>query len=245
VSSFVAGILSLACSAALAEPRSSDVSDQSPAAVSAPASKEASKSNPAATSDKSATSTQTHSTPKALTPEECLVRVKTMEPMLPTLLDSAKMVITRLIPDPQDFEKKLPPFEKVIADKDVKNLKNYGGLAEAYLYGGDEKSGDKLFAQFKSGRSMLPADDTFPGGVYGDFGFMYFAQKKYSEAEPLLLESMRLYETYPTAYTNNGLVTDYLCLSLIKDQAGDKTAAGDYAKKLIDLALKEHQRTPD
>lgn len=245
VGSFVAGILSLACSVALAEPGSSEVSDKSPGAVSAPASKEPSTSSTAATSGKSETTTETQPTLKALTPEECLVRVKAMEPMLPTLMNGAKVVITGLIPDPHDFEQKLPPFDKVIADKDVKNLKKYGGLAEAYLYGGDEKNGDRLFAIFKTGRSMLPADDTFPGGVYGDFGFMYFTQKKYSEAEPLLLESMRLYETYPTPYTNNGLVTDYLCLSLIKDQAGDKQAANDYAKKLIDLAIKERQRVPD
>jgi hypothetical protein len=90
----------------------------------------------------------------------------------------------------------------------------------------------------------LAPEDTFPGGVSGDFGFMYFTQNKYADAEPLLLESIKLYEAYPTPLTNNGLITDYMCLSLIRDAAGDKAAAGAYAKKLVDLAIKEHQPSP-
>src|SRR5690242_2626561 len=74
--------------------------------------------------------------PKAVTPaqpptklvapsaEECLVRVRGFEPTLMRLKETCKSTISAIIPDPAAYEKTLPAFEKVIADKDAKNLRN-------------------------------------------------------------------------------------------------------------------------
>src|SRR6202011_4416994 len=119
------------------------------------------------------------------TPEECLTRVKSLVPMFPKMMEGGKASIHALIPDPAAYEKTLPPFEKVIADKDATNLKNYGGLAEAYLFAGDRTNGDRLFSLFSANsRKILGPDEIYSALVEGDVGFLDFYEDNYIKAEP-------------------------------------------------------------
>ncbi len=75
------------------------------------------------------------------------------EPTLMRLEDTCKSTISAIIPDPVAYEKTLPSIDKVIADKDSKNFRNYGGLSEAFYYAGDKAKGKELFS--KSLKQML------------------------------------------------------------------------------------------
>ncbi len=172
----------------------------------------------------------------AQTPSDCLVRIRSAEPTLPKLFESAKSSLQVLMPDPAAYEKTLPPFEKVLASKDVKNLKNYGGLAEAYFYNGEEAKALKIYSLFTANaKQVLGPNDTFPALVGCDIGLLYFSRKNYSKAEPLLLESTKQLEAHLTPANSNNLITDYVCLALINDKAGNKDKAGSYASFLICL----------
>jgi len=171
--------------------------------------------------------------------EQCLERVKSMEGMMPTLMASATAAIHALLPDPVGYEKTLPPIEKIIADKDTGNLKNYGGLAEAFFYAGDKEKGEKLYEIFKSNsKQVFGPTETFQALVEGDMGLVYFYENNYEKAEPLLLDSMKQLEEHLTAAVANNLVTDYLCLTLINNKRGNTEDAKKYAKELVELAIK-------
>jgi hypothetical protein len=178
-----------------------------------------------------------------LTPERCLVLVRDLEPEIPKWMEGAKSAIQMIIPNPQAYEKTLPPIEKVLADKDKLNLKNYGGLAEAYLYNGDEAACQKLYSIFvANSKQILGVDDAFPAGVTGDIGLYYFNKHDYTRATPLITESTSQFESHLTPANSNSLLADYICMTLIRDKAGNKTEAEAYAKKTIDLVLKQRQQ---
>src|SRR4051812_32964153 len=84
----------------------------------------------------------------AQSPDECLVRVKGLESMLPKVTNGARATIHELIPDPAAYEKTLPALDKVIKDKDKLNFKNYGGLAEAYFFSGNASDGQRIYTVF-------------------------------------------------------------------------------------------------
>jgi len=175
----------------------------------------------------------------APTAEQCLERVKSMESMMPNLMASATAAIHELLKDPVAYEKTLPPMEKVVADKDATNLKNYGGLAEAYFYAGDKVKGEALYAQFKSNsKQIFGPTETFQALVEGDMGLVYFYENNFEKAEPLLLDSMNQLKANLTAAVANNLITDYMCLTLINNKRGNTDDAKKYAKELVDLAIK-------
>ncbi len=178
----------------------------------------------------------------AQTPDECLVRVRNMEPMLPKIMDSAKAALQALIPDPAAYETALPPFAKVIADKDVNNFKRYGGLAEAYIYAGDKVKGPKLYSDFMAhATEMLGADDTYPAGVEGDVGLFNFNEKNFEDSVGYLLPAIDLIEKHLTPAVSNNLLAYYLCMAIIRDKGDNKAEALSYSKKVVDLAIRQRQ----
>ena len=86
-------------------------------------------------------------------PEECLRRVRSFEPTLLKLKETCKSTINAIIPDAAAYEKTLPPIEKVIADKDARNLRNYGGLSEAFYFNDNAVKGKELFSKVMASRS--------------------------------------------------------------------------------------------
>lgn len=185
---------------------------------------------------------QPHQAPRNLTPELCLARVKEMEPMVMGLRKECESAIRTLIPDPSATEQTLPPLDKVIEDKDAANFKAYGGLSEAFLYLSDKdrEKGDKLFARFRANSdTVLGADDPYVALVGGDVGLFYFFEKDYGKAEPLFLDAIRRLEAHLTAKNSNNLVSNYLCMALIRDKEGKEAEAASYSKKLVDLVVKQ------
>ena len=176
------------------------------------------------------------------TTEECLAMARKLEASLPGLIATAKASIHTLVPDPAAYERVLPSMDKVIADKDGRNLKNYGGLSEAYLYAEQPAKAEQIRDSFISGaKKVLPKTDTFVAAINGDFAIYYFDKKDYKKAEPLFMSSIAEFEANPTPAMANNLISDYLCMSLIKDKSGDKESAGMYARKLVALSLKQQQ----
>ncbi len=184
----------------------------------------------------------------AQTPDECLAKVKALEPMLPRIIDSARASIHSLIPDPAAYEKTLPPLDKVIKDKDKVNFKNYGGLSEAYFYSGDTANGQRIFSVvLANSNDMLGADDTYTALVEGDLGILRFNEKNYDAAQLNLLSAIKQLEAHLTPASSNNLIADYLCMTLIRDSSDNKTDKGEasaYAKKLVDLTVKQRQPFP-
>lgn len=181
----------------------------------------------------------------AQTGDACLDSVKKMKVQLPSMMEGIKKLIHSMMPDPAAYEKTLPPWNKVIADKDLPNFKNYGGLAEAYYYAGDKTNGERLFLPFQAKAStMLEASDNYAAGVIGDIGFLYFEEGDLKHAEPLLLSAIKQIEPHMTPSIANNLITDYLCIACLRDQQGKADDAKKYAKKLVDLAqqMREPQK---
>ena len=166
-----------------------------------------------------------------------------MESMMPNLVAAAKGAIHGLLPDPEAYEKTLPPLDKVVESGDKVQLKNYAGLAEALFYAGDKAKGEAIYAKFKQvSDKVYGPDDVYSALVEGDMGLIYCYEKDYEKAEPLLLyASKRLEENLSAAHANN-LVTSYMCLALINDKRGKTEEAKIYAKKLVDLAIKQRQK---
>ncbi len=175
-------------------------------------------------------------------PEECLVRVRSFEPTLMRLKDTCKSTISAIIPDPVAYEKTLPAIDKVIADKDVKNFRNYGGLSEAFYYNGNATKGKELFSKFETNAvSLLGAEDTFLGLVKGDIGLFFFFENNLPEAEKYIVDALKRVEPHMTASNSNNILSSYMCLTLIYDKTNEKEKALQYAKKAVDLAIKQRQ----
>lgn len=174
-------------------------------------------------------------------PEECLRRVRGFEPTLQRLREGCKSTLAAIIPDPMAYEKTLPPFDKVVADKDLKNLKNYGGLSEAFYYAGNAEKGKELFSQFEKNAALLGSDDTFLSLVKGDIGLLFFFDKNYTDAEPMILDSVKNIESHMTAANSNNVLSAYMCLSLIYDKTGKTEKSLEYATKAVDLAIRQRQ----
>jgi hypothetical protein len=180
--------------------------------------------------------------PVDLAPEECLRRVHNIEPMMPKIMEGARAAISAIVPDPDAYEKTLPALDKVVADKDDKALMNIGGLSEAFLYAGNKEKGKKYFSFFcDNADTILGAEHPFPGLVKGDVGLLLFTEDNYKDAEPLLLESLKKLEANPISANSNNLITNYMCLALINDKGGSKDKALSYAKKMVDLSIKQRQ----
>jgi tetratricopeptide (TPR) repeat protein len=143
------------------------------------------------------------------------------------------------------FEKKLPTIEEVLKNKDVMNLKNYGGLSEAYLFKGDEEKAEKLLKSVSEGaKDILPENDNFLAAVKGDFGLAYYLNNKYDKAETYLGDAVNQLEKHYQPSLANNLVASYLCMTIIKDKQGKTDEAKSFAKKLVVLALKLRQEEP-
>ena len=165
-------------------------------------------------------------------------RVLSMKAFLTKMMEAIKAQVHVLMPDPAAYEKSLPTFEKIVADKDKLNLRNYGGLSEAFILGGDRDHGEKLYSFFSANRELL-ADDNYFALVEGDMGLFYYTEGKAAKAEPLLLDSIKQLQSHLTAAVANNLVTDYLCMTLICNEAGRTAEAKEYARKLVELAHKQ------
>ncbi len=177
--------------------------------------------------------------------EACLEKVRGMAETFPKMAEAGKEAVRTMIPDPAEFEKKLPAIEEVLKNKDAINLKNYGGLSEAYLFKGDEEKAEKLLKSVSEGaKDILPENDNFLAAVKGDFGLAYYLNNKYDKAETYLGDAVsQLEKHYQPALANN-LVASYLCMTIIKDKQGKTEEAKGFAKKLVVLALKLRQEQP-
>ncbi|MBP7861591.1 tetratricopeptide repeat protein [bacterium] len=177
--------------------------------------------------------------------EACLEKVRGMAETFPKMAEAGKEAVRTMIPDPAEFEKKLPAIEEVLKNKDAMNLKNYGGLSEAYLFKGDEEKAEKLLKSVSEGaKEILPENDNFLAAVKGDFGLAYYLNNKYDKAETYLGDAVsQLEKHYQPALANN-LVASYLCMTIIKDKQGKTEEAKGFAKKLVVLALKLRQEQP-
>lgn len=174
--------------------------------------------------------------------EECLVRVRGFEPTLMRLKETCKSTLSAIIPDPAAYEKTLPAFDKVIAEKDAKNLRNYGGLSEAFYYAGDKEKGKELFSKFEANAvSLLGAEDTFLGLVKGDIGLLFFFENNYPDAETYVLDALTKVEPHMTAANSNNVLSSYMCLALIYDKTSKNEKALEFAKKAVELAIKQRQ----
>ncbi len=178
----------------------------------------------------------------APTPEECLVRVRSFEPTLMRLKDTCKSTISAIIPDPVAYEKTLPAMDKVIADKDLLNFRNYGGLSEAFYYAGDKAKGKELFSKFEANAAtVLGPEDTFAGLVKGDIGLLFFFENNFTDAEKYVVDALNKVEPHLTAANSNNVLSSFMCLALIYDKTGNKEKSLEYAKKAVDLAIKQRQ----
>jgi tetratricopeptide (TPR) repeat protein len=186
----------------------------------------------------------TQAPPKLVAPsaEECLVRVRGFEPTLMRLKETCKSTLSAIIPDPVAYEKTLPAFDKVIAEKDAKNLRNYGGLSEAFYYAGDKEKGKDLFSKFEANAvSLLGAEDTFLGLVKGDIGLLFFFENNYPDAETYVLDALTKVEPHMTAANSNNVLSSYMCLALIYDKTSKNDKALEFAKKAVELAIRQRQ----
>lgn len=175
-------------------------------------------------------------------PEECLRRVLGFEPTLLKLKETCKSTINAIIPDAIEYEKTLPPIEKVIADKDAKNLRNYGGLSEAFYFNDNAVKGAQLFSKFESNApEILGAHDTFLGLVKGDIGLYYFFQSDLGTAEKYILDAVSKLEPYITAANSNNVLSSYMALAIIYDKSGKNDKALEYATKAVNLSIKQRQ----
>lgn len=175
-------------------------------------------------------------------PEECLRRVRSFEPTLLKLKETCKSTINAIIPDAAAYEKTLPPIEKVIADKDAKNLRNYGGLSEAFYFNDNAVKGKELFSKFEmNAPEILGAHDTFLGLVKGDIGLYYFFQSDLGTAENYILDAVSKLEPYITAANSNNVLSSYMALAIIYDKSGKNEKALEYATKAVDLSIKQRQ----
>lgn len=177
--------------------------------------------------------------------EACLERVRSMAETFPKMAEAGKEAVRTMIPDPVEFEKKLPTIEDVLKNKDAMNLKNYGGLSEAFLFKGDEEKAEKLLKSVSDGaKEILPENDNFLAAVKGDFGLAYYLNNKYDKAETYLGDAVAQLEKHYQPQLANNLVASYLCMTIIKDKQGKTEEAKGYAKKLVVLALKLRQEQP-
>lgn len=175
-------------------------------------------------------------------PEECLRRVRSFEPTLLRLKETCKGTLNSIIPDAAAYEKTLPPIDQVIADKDAKNLRNYGGLSEAYYFNDNSVRGQELFSKFeKSAPGILGEHDTFVGLVKGDIGLYFFFQNDFGNAEKYMLEALTALEPQLTAANSNNVLSSYMALTLVYDKAGNNEKALAYATKAVDLSIKQRQ----
>jgi len=177
--------------------------------------------------------------------EACLERVRGMAENFPKMAEAGKEAVRTLIPDPDAFEKKLPTMEDVLKNKDAMNLKNYGGLSEAFLFKGEEEKAEKILKSVCEGaKDILPENDNFLAAVKGDFGLAYYLNNKYDKAELYLGDAVSQLEKHYQPQLANNLVASYLCMTIIKDKQGKTDEAKGFAKKLVVLALKMRQEQP-
>lgn len=175
-------------------------------------------------------------------PAECLRRVRGIEITLLNLKETCKGTINAIIPDAVAYEKTLPPIDKVIADKDAKNFRNYGGLSEAFFYNDNPEKGKELFSKFEeNASSILGAEDTFLGLVKGDIGLYYYFQNDFANAETYILDAVSKLEPHLNAANSNNVLSSYMALCLIYDKAGKQDKALSYATKAVDLSIKQRQ----
>lgn len=180
------------------------------------------------------------------TPDEYIAFARKLEPVLTQTKAAAQEFMKKIVPDPAAYEKTLPPKEKVASAKDATNLKNYGGLSEAYLYNtGDVKKAEELFAWFNQlAPNVFSASDPYRACVEGDFAIYYYTSGQYAKAEAYLLDEIKELEVRRTAASSNNLISAYICMALIKDKAGKTKEAAAYAKKYVDLALSMQPSAP-
>lgn len=192
-------------------------------------------------------STETKSQAPIIAPssEACLEKVRGMAETFPKMAEAGKEAVRTMIPDPAEFEKKLPTIAEVLKNKDAMNLKNYGGLSEAYLFKGDEEKAETLLKSVSEGaKNILPENDNFLAAVKGDFGLAYYLNNKYDKAEAYLGDAVTQIEKHYQPSLANNLVASYLCMTIIKDKQGKTDEAKNFAKKLVVLALKLRQEQP-
>jgi|688.fasta_scaffold490031_2 hypothetical protein len=177
------------------------------------------------------------------TADEYIAFARKLEPVMTQAKDAAASFMKKAVPDPAAYEKSLPAKDIIESSKDAANLKNYGGLSEAYLYNnGDVKKAEELFSWFNSlAPKILPKADNYRACVEGDFGIYYFTSGQYAKAEAYLVDEIKELETKRTAASANNLISGYICMALIRDKAGKTKEAADYAKKYVDLALSMQQ----
>lgn len=181
---------------------------------------------------------------KAQSTEDCIKMIRNMEGTLPAMINSVKTLINGLIPNPLAYEKTLPSRDEVVSKKDSLNLRNYGGLSEAFLYADQVAKAEDIYLWFsKSSKQVLPQGETFPAAVTGDFGIYYFNQKNYPKAETLLLRSIADLEANASPSVYNNMITNYLLLALIRDKQGKKEEAAAYTKKMIAITVKQRQKS--
>ncbi len=172
-----------------------------------------------------------------ISPMASLAHVREMKQALPGLMAQAKAAIHRMIPDPDGYRSKLPSYDDVVLTGDKVSFKKWGGLAEAYLYGGDKASGMQIFEPFQAdAQRVLGPDDNFPALIAGDFGTFLYSEGDYEHAEPLLLTSIAHLEHHPNPAIINNLISDYFCITLIRDSQQRTAEAAGYAKRLVDLS---------
>ncbi len=88
---------------------------------------------------------------------------------------------------------------------------------------------------------MLNSDDTFPGLVKGDIGLLFFFENNYADAEEYVVDALKKVEPHLTAANSNNVLSSFMCLALIYDKTGNKDKSLEYAKKAVDLAIRQRQ----
>jgi tetratricopeptide (TPR) repeat protein len=163
-----------------------------------------------------------------------------MEPAIPQIMAGSRTQVVEMIPDAAAYEKKLPPFAEVVAKSDKKSFEKYGLLTQAYLFAGNKKKAESLYAQLKANsKAVLGPKSSYAALVEGNMALVYFFEKNYSRAEPLLLEAIKHLEKHVDGDSTNILITNYMCMAIIRDNGGKTAEAQTYAKKLVDLAVKQ------
>lgn len=180
------------------------------------------------------------------TQEEYVAFCRKLEPVLQQTKSAAEAFMKKIVPDPAAYEKTLPAKAKIVSSKDIINLKNYGGLSEAYLFNNnDVKKAEEIFSWFNStAPELLPPSDPYRACVEGDFAIYYYTSGQFPKAEAYLLDEIKELEARRTSASANNLISAYICMALIRDKAGKTKEAADYAKKYVDLALSMQQAAP-
>lgn len=173
-----------------------------------------------------------------MSPEYCLNYLRTViYPKMPQYIEATKAQLRALVPDPMGTLRAYPNIYTTIQNKDVVSFNSLGGLSEHLLFSGHRKEAMAILTPFIQNAEYVSGEKhTGCAQTLANWGYYLTFLGEYEEAESYLIPSTRKLEKYYSHSLKNNLSTNYFCLTMIKDKAGNTNEAAIYAKKYAELA---------